>query len=118
LTREEARRKLVQLEEDIKSRGETNEAARAVLREKRQKAELARETARQAIERMEVRAPFDGLIAVRPNQDVGGFGFPGMTLPDFREGDLVFPGRPVLTILDPSELQLRARVAESLATNV
>ncbi len=119
LTLEEARRKLVQLEEDIKSRGETNEAARAVLLEKRQKAEIARETARRAIEQMEVRAPFDGLVAVRQNQDAaGGFWYSGMTLPDFREGDLVFPGRPVLTILDPSELQLRARVAESLATNL
>ena len=87
LTLEEARRKLEQLEEDIKSRGETNEAARAVLREKRQKAEIARETARRAIEQMEVRAPFDGLVAIRQNQDAAGFWFTGMTLPDFREGD-------------------------------
>lgn len=119
LTLEEARRKLAQLEEDVKSRGETNKAALAVLLEKRQKAQLARETALRAIEQMEVRAPFDGLVAVRQNQDAGGgFWFPGMSLPDFREGDVVFPGRPVLTILDPAELQLRARVAESLATNI
>lgn len=119
LTLEEARRKLAQLEEDVKSRGETNKAAVAVLQEKRQKAALARENARRAIDQMEVRAPFDGIVAVRQNQDAGGgFYFQGMTLPDFREGDVVFPGRPVLSILDPAELQLRARVAESLATGV
>lgn len=119
LTLEEARRKLAQLEEDVKSRGETNKAAVAVLQEKRQKAALARENARRAIDQMEVPAPFDGIVAVRQNQDAGGgFFFQGMTLPDFREGDVVFPGRPVLSILDPAELQLRARVAESLATGV
>ena len=119
LSLEEARRKLAQLEEDVKSRGETNKASVAVLQEKRQKAALARDTARQAIEQMEVRAPFDGIVAVRQNQDAGGgFFFQGMTLPDFREGDVVFPGRPVLSILDPAELQLRARVAESLAPYV
>lgn len=119
LTLEEARRKLEQLEGDVRSRGETNKAALAVLQEKRQKATLARETARQAIAQMEVLAPFDGIVAVRQNQDAGGgFYFPGMSLPDFKEGDIVFPGRPVLTILDPAELQLRARVAESLATGV
>jgi HlyD family secretion protein len=119
LTLEEARRKSAQLEEDVKSRGETNKAAVAVLQEKRQKAALARETARRAIEQMEVHAPFDGIVAVRQNQDAGGgFFFQGMTLPDFREGDVVFPGRPVLSILDPAELQLRARVAEALATGV
>lgn len=119
LTLEESRRKLAQLEEDVKSRGETNEAALAVLQEKRQKSALARETARQAIAQMEVLAPFDGVVAVRQNQDANsGFFYPGMALPDFREGDVVFPGRPVLSILDPSELQLRARVAESLATGI
>ncbi len=119
LTLEEVRRKLAQLEEDVQSRSETNKASLAVLQEKRQKAAFARQTAQQAIDQMELRAPFDGIVAVRQNQDAGGgYFFPGMSLPDFREGDLVFPGRPVLTILDPAELQLRARVAESLATSV
>ncbi len=117
LSLEEARRKLAQLDEDIKSRGETNKASLAVLQEKRQKAALARDNALRAIAQMEVRAPFDGIVAVRQNQDAG-FSVPGMTLPDFREGDVVFPGRPVLSILDPAELQLRARVAESLATGL
>ena len=119
LTLEEARRKLAQIEEDVQSRARTSEAARAVAQEKRQKAVLARDRARLAIDQMTVRAPFAGIVAVRQNMDAsGGFGYPGMSLPDYREGDTVFPGRPVLMVLDPAAIQVRARVAESLATSV
>jgi HlyD family secretion protein len=119
LTLEEARRRLAQLEEDVRSRADTDKAALTVLQEKRQKAVLARDTARQAITQMEVRAPFDGIVAVRQNMDAaGGVIFSGMSLPDYREGDVVFPGRPVLSVLDPAELELRTRVAEALAATV
>jgi HlyD family secretion protein len=105
LTLEEARRKLAQIEEDVRSRAQTSEAARAVGLEKRQKATLARERARLAIEMMTIRAPFAGIVAVRQNMDAsGGFGYPGMSLPDYREGDSVSPGRPVLMVLDPTAI--------------
>lgn len=119
LTLEEMRRKLAQIEEDVRSRARTSLAARAVADEKRQKAVLARDRARQAIEQMSVRAPFDGIVAVRQNQDAsGGFYYTGMSLPDYREGDVVFPGRPVLMVLDPAAIQVRARIPEALATSV
>jgi HlyD family secretion protein len=119
LTLEESRRKLAQIEEDVRSRARTGEAAYAVAQEKRQKAVLARERAQTAIEQMTVKAPFAGIVAVRQNMDAsGGFGYPGMSLPDYREGDSVSPGRPVLMVLDPAGIQVRARVAESLATTV
>ncbi len=119
LTLEESRRKLSQIEEDVQSRARTSVAARAVADEKRQKAVLARDRARQSIEQMTVRAPFAGIVAVRQNQDAsGGFYYTGMSLPDYREGDVVFPGRPVLTVLDPAAIQVRARVPEALATSV
>ena len=119
LTLDESRRKLAQIEEDVQSRARTSEAARAVADEKRQKAVLARDRARHAIEQMTIRAPFAGVVAVRQNMDAsGGFGYPGMSLPDYREGDSVQPGRPVLMVLDPTAIQVRARVAESLATTV
>lgn len=119
LTLEETRRKLAQIDEDVRSRAQTSEAARAVGQEKRQKAVLARDRARLAIDQMTIRAPFAGIVAVRQNMDAsGGFGYPGMSLPDYREGDSVSPGRPVLMVLDPTAIQIRARVAESLATTV
>ena len=103
LTLEESRRKLAQIEEDVQSRAQTSQAARAVADEKRQKATLSRDRARLAIEQMRVTAPFAGIVAVRQNQDAnGGAFFPGMSLPDYREGDTVFPGRPVLMVLDPA----------------
>ncbi len=119
LTLEESRRKLAQIEEDVQSRARTSVAARAVADEKRQKAMLARDRARQSIDQMTVRAPFAGIVAVRQNQDAGGgFYYTGMSLPDYREGDVVYPGRPVLTVLDPAAIQVRARVPEALATSV
>lgn len=119
LTLEESRRKLAQIEEDVQSRARTSQAARAVADEKRQKAVLSRDRARQSIEQMTVRAPFAGIVAVRQNQDAsGGFFYTGMSLPDYREGDVVFPGRPVLMVLDPAAIQVRARVPEALATSV
>ncbi len=119
LTLEESRRKLAQIEEDVQSRARTSVATRAVADEKRQKAVLARDRARLSIEQMTVRAPFDGIVAVRQNQDAsGGIFYPGMSLPDYREGDAVFPGRPVLMVLDPTAIQVRARVPEALASSV
>jgi HlyD family secretion protein len=119
LTLEETRRKLSQIEEDVRSRAQTGQAALDVAAEKRQKAVLARQRAQTAIEQMTVKAPFAGIVAVRQNMDAsGGFGYPGMSLPDYREGDSVSPGRPVLQVLDPGGIQVRARVAESLATTV
>ena len=119
LTLEETRRKLAQIEKDIQSRTRTSEASRAVANEKRQKAALSRDRSRLAIEQMTVRAPFAGLVAVRQNQDAsGGVYFTGMSLPDYREGDVVYPGRPVLMVLDPAAIQVKARVPESLATTV
>lgn len=119
LTLEESRRKLAQIDEDVRSRARTSEAARAVAAEKRQKAVLSRDRSRMAIEQMTVKAPFAGLVAVRQNQDAGGgIYYTGMSLPDYREGDVVFPGRPVLMVLDPAAIQVKARVPESLATTV
>jgi multidrug resistance efflux pump len=119
LTLEENQRKLAQIEEDVQSRARTGAAARAVADEKRQKAILARDRARQSIEQMTVRAPFAGIVAVRQNQDAsGGFYYTGMSMPDYREGDVVFPGRPVLMVLDPAAIQVRARVPEALASSV
>lgn len=119
LTLEETQRKLAQIEADVESRAATSEAAQAVAREKRQKAMLARDRAREAIAQMTVRAPFAGIVAIRQNQDAaGGFYYTGMTLPDYREGDTVFPGRPVLMLLDPAGLQVRARLPEALAASV
>ncbi len=110
LNLEESKRRLKQLESDIKSRQEQAEAELAVLREKRQKAvvEMARERAR--LNQVKVLAPMSGLIAVRQNQTSRmGVGF---DIPDIREGDQVQPGMPIADVLDLSELEVLGRVGE------
>jgi len=52
-----------------------------------------------------------GLVAVRQNR-AQGFFFPGMQIPDIREGDTLQPGMPVADVLDISEFEVLARVGE------
>jgi Spy/CpxP family protein refolding chaperone len=56
-------------------------------------------------------SPISGLVAIRQNRS-GGFFFPGMQIPDIREGDQVQPGIPVADVLDLSELEVISRVGE------
>jgi multidrug resistance efflux pump len=110
LNLDEARRRLKQLESDVKSRREQAQAEIAVLNERRRKAvqELARE--RQRLFQVKLLSPMTGLVALRQNR--GTMFVPGMQIPDFREGDQVQPGMPVVDILDLSELELVAKVGE------
>jgi multidrug efflux pump subunit AcrA (membrane-fusion protein) len=111
LTLEEAKRRLAQLEDDLKSRDATDRASLAVLEEKRNKARLAMETAQRNIDNMRIRAPFDGLVAVKDN-DMNNASWAGVVVPEFRAGDTVFPGRPVAEVLHESGLELIAKVTE------
>lgn len=116
LALEEAKRRLGQLESDVKSRDEQAKAELAVLREKKTQSaiDLSREKARLA----EVRlfAPISGLVAVRQNRP--NFYFPGMQIPDIREGDQLNPGVAVADILDLSQLEIVARVGETDRANL
>src|SRR5260370_11268155 len=110
LSLEEAKRRLQQLESDIKSRQAQSQAEIAVLREKKNKGllELAREKSR--LSQVKLLAPISGLVAIRQNRP--NFFFPGMQIPDIREGDQLNPGIPVADVLDLSELEVIARVGE------
>lgn len=110
LTLEEARRRLKQLESDIKSRQEQAQAELAVLREKRNKGNLEMARERSRLMQVKLLAPISGLVAVRQNRT--GFMFPGAQVPDIREGDQIQPGIPVADILDLSEMEIVAKVGE------
>lgn len=111
LNQEEARRRLKQLESDIKSRLEQAEAELAVLQEKRNKAVIELQRERQRLMQVKLLSPISGLVAIRQNR-AGGFFVPGMQIPDIREGDQVQPGMPVADVLDLSELEVISRVGE------
>jgi biotin carboxyl carrier protein len=113
LALEQAKRILAELGQDVKSRSVSNQAAIALAEEKRNKAKLAMDQAQANIKKMHVVAPMDGLVALEKNENAsGGFFFGGMTLPEYREGDKVDPGRTVGQVIEPKEMELAAKVGE------
>jgi len=119
LSLEEARRRLAQLQEDVKSRAATNQASLAVAVEKRNKAQLSMQRAQQNIDSLIIRAPFDGVISVKENRDAsGGMIFWGMILPEYRAGDQIWPGRPVVDVIESGRMEVRAKIDESDRPNL
>jgi HlyD family secretion protein len=115
----EARRNLAQTKEDVQARSTVNKAGLTVLEEKRNKAKLAADRAKQNIESLTIKAPMDGIVSIRENMDAaGGVFFGGMTLPSYRVGDTASPGRPVIDIFDTSRMEIRASVNEQERANI
>ena len=113
LSLEEAQRRLAQLEEDVKSRAETNKASLLVVEEKRNKALLATQRVQQVIDSLVLRAPLDGVVAIKENRDSAGGFFFGQQLPEYRAGDQVGPGRPVADVIESGKMEVRAKVDEN-----
>jgi HlyD family secretion protein len=69
---------------------------------------------------MRVMSPMDGLVSLDKNEEaMGGFCcFPGMTLPEYHEGDEVRAGRTVGQVLDSGEMELVAKVGELERNNI
>jgi multidrug efflux pump subunit AcrA (membrane-fusion protein) len=111
LNLEEAKRRLKQLESDIKSRQEQAQAEMAVLIARKQKADMEMVRERLRLSQVKVLSPMSGLVAVRQNRQQG-FVMMGMQIPDVREGDQVQPGMPIADILDLSELEVMAKIGE------
>ena len=119
LTLEEARRRLAQLEIDVTSRKVTSAASLQVVEEKRNKAMMAMQRAQQTIDSLVLKASLDGVVSVKENRDAsGGMFFFGMVLPEYREGDSVWPGRPVVDIIESGRMELRAKIDESDRDNL
>lgn len=114
LSQEEAKRRLAQLEEDVKSRSLTSQASLAVGEERRNKALLSMQRAQQVIESLVLKAPIDGVVSLKENRDAsGGMFFYGMVLPEYRLGDSVWPGRPIADVIESGRMEVRAKVNEN-----
>ncbi len=119
LALEQAKRVLAELDQDVKSRSASNQATISLAEEKRNKAKLAMDQAQDSINKMRVMAPMDGLVALEKNEGAaGGFFFSGMSLPEYREGDQVEPGRTVGQVIDPKGMELVAKVGELERNNI
>ncbi len=112
LNLEEAKRRLQQLRErrEITPRtgGGADRGAGRAAQQERDRRGCAR---RCGSRRPNCYRPMTGLVAMRQNR-AQGFFFPGMQIPDIREGDTLQPGMPVADILDLSEFEVLARVGE------
>ena len=116
---EEARRRLAQLEDDLKSRTTTSRAALAVVNERRTKARLAADRAQQIIANLELRSPLDGVVVVMENRDAAnGVFFSGMALPELKAGDSMYSGQVVLQVYSAVGMEVRVKVNEQERANV
>ena len=116
---DEAKQQRAQLEQDVQRHRETSGAAAAVLREKRNKADLSVQVAQRNIETLRIRAPFDGFVMLRENTNAfGGPLFFGMAIPEFRAGDSVYPGQTLADVVDTSHIEVSAKVPEVDRANI
>jgi HlyD family secretion protein len=114
LALDQAKRALAELEADVKSHAETNQATLAVDEQNRQKALFAIQQAQTDIKNLTVRSPIDGAMDLKQNYwAVGGFFTPGMQIPRFHVGDSAYSGVTVGEVIDPGQLEVRASVDES-----
>ena len=78
------------------------------------KAQLAMQRAQQVIDSLVIKAPFDGVVSLKENRDAaGGMIFWGMVLPEYRAGDQISPGRPVVDVIESGRMEVRAKINES-----
>lgn len=119
LALDQANRALAELQSDVKSHAQSGQADLYLAREKYNKAKLTMSAAEQSLDKMEVKAPMDGLVSIGKNMmAAGGFFFTGMTLPEFRAGDQVQPGASIAQIVDPKEMNLLAHLSEQNRSNL
>jgi HlyD family secretion protein len=101
----------------MKSHKESGKASIYLAREKYNKAKLQMDQAQQNIDKMQVTSPMDGLVSIQKNQ-TGDFFFTGMSVPDFHTGDQAHPGSAIAQIVDPSGLELSAKLPEQDSTAI
>jgi multidrug resistance efflux pump len=119
LTVTEMKRRLAQTEQDVVSHTANFQAAVAVVEQSRNRARLSAERAQAIIDSLVVRSPIDGLVVVKENRDAtGGVFFSGMSLPEFRVGDMVQPGRSIMDVAAASGMEIRVRVSEQERPNL
>ena len=108
---EEARRRHEQLTQDVTSRATSNEAKVAVLRERLLKAQLRMQQAQKALEDMKLTTPVGGFVSILENRNT--FAPPGMSLPEYRPGDITWPGNQIVTVAQPDSMEVITKVDES-----
>lgn len=116
---EDAKRKYEQLQRDIQSRASADAADMAVQNVARMKAQMGMKLAQQNIDNMTWKSPMDGVVVLGQNLDSlmsasGSIRISSTSdIPEFREGDQVYPGRQIAQIQGTSELEISSKVLET-----
>jgi len=105
LALEEAEARLVEVREARALRRRTAEADMRILQIRLERSERALHHAEHNTSLMIVRAPFEGLAVVQAV-------FKGSQMTEVQEGDEVRPGMPIVNVVDPSAMRVRARVSQ------
>ena len=108
---EEARAKLAQLKKTFDLKRRTDAADVRILEIQRDRALNAWKHAEGNASKMRIASPLAGLVVLKTIWKQGSFGEVG-------EGEEVRPGMPILEVVDPSAMRVRARVNQADVTRV
>jgi membrane fusion protein (multidrug efflux system) len=107
LALEQAEARLAQLRHTFDLKRKAAAADLRILEIRRERAERNMKQAQRNIELMDIHAPFAGLVVIRTTFR-GSAGFV-----ETQEGDELRPGLPIMSIVDTSAMQVRARVNQT-----
>jgi multidrug resistance efflux pump len=103
---DEARQRLAAVRASFDLKRQAARAELRVLEIKRDRAKAAMEHASRNATALTIRSPFDGLVVPRTM-------WKGSGPADVQEGDQLWPGAPVLEVVNPASMQVRARVNQA-----
>ena len=106
LALEQANAKLAALDKTFALKRKAATAETRILEIQRDRARAAMEHAEDNAKRMTIPAPFDGLVVTKQV-------WKGGTMGDVQEGEEVRAGLPILDVVDPTHMQVRARVNQA-----
>lgn len=106
---EDARARVASLNKSGQFHDVADAAGLRLLELQRDRQQIALERAQSNMERLTVRAPISGMVALEAAWRNGSQG-------PFQEGDQAYPGQPLVRIFDPSEMIVATQVSESDGT--
>ena len=106
LVLEEARAQLTQLRKTSELRRKSEAAALRILEIQRDRARNAWVHAQENARKMRIVSPLDGLVVLKTTWKNGSFG-------EVQEGEDARPGTPIMEVVDPSAMRVRARVNQA-----
>lgn len=108
---EEARANLAQLRETLELKRVARLADVRILELQRDRARKAMDYARVNMEKLSIRAAIGGLVVLTPTWMQG-------QMREVQEGDQAWPGNPIMQIVNPAGMQVRARVNQADVTSL